>query len=114
MSIIQLHPVTVTRAQVDIAMQMMVSTHGEGKPVTIEEVDSQKTIWVTMRDRNQMEVFLLHLAMIVSGDALAGEVSKMPTVVDAQDVILNMAVFHDALNEYPGYPRIFVLKLKTA
>lgn len=56
-------------------------------------------IQVTVKGRDEMEAFMLVLATIVSGDALAGEVSALPTVVDVQELLSIMEIFRMRMDE---------------
>jgi hypothetical protein len=56
-------------------------------------------IQVTVRGRHEMEAFMLVLATIVAGDALVGEVSKLPTVVDVEDLLSIMEIFRMRMDE---------------
>lgn len=56
-------------------------------------------IQVTVKGHHEMEAFMLVLATIVSGDALVGEVSALPTVVDVHDLLDIMEIFRMRMDE---------------
>lgn len=72
----------------------------------------QDLVQIEVDGRDEIETFMLTLACIVSGDALAGEVSKLPTVVDAQDLFDIMAEFRSRLEEMEDQDEHFVLTLE--
>lgn len=116
MSLIILETRPVTRTQIDTAVRLFMPGHPVGFDLTVYQPFNlaKNLIQVGMKGRAEIESFMLRLAMIVSGDALSSPVANMPTVVDAQDVLLTMAIFRGRLEEMEHSDERFVLTLELA
>lgn len=66
---------------------------------------------VQINGRNEMEMFILFLSMIVSGDALVNGSSSFPTVVDADDILDITEFFRDIVEELEN-DDVFLLTLR--
>lgn len=104
----------VTRQQIDTAVRTFKSGRSELYNISVRQPHNipSNSVQIEMEGRAEVEEFMLRLAMITSGDALAGEVTNMPTVVDTEDILLRMAIFRIALDEVEEDR--FVLELKLS
>lgn len=88
----------VSERQIAIALEQCgLSSEHSWTQVLIPPYDH--LIQVTVKGRDEMEAFMLVLATIIAGDALVGEVSKLPTVVDVQDLLEIMEIFRMRMDE---------------
>lgn len=115
MSLITLATLPVTRQQIDTALRGFLPVQEADHSVMVRQPFNmpKDRIQVEMKGRAEVEHFMLRLAMIVSGDALS-PVTGMPTVVDAEEILIAMSVFRGRLEELEHSDESFILTLELA
>lgn len=100
MSVTKLKAVNLSEEQIEDAVRRLqnrvpMAEVRLSRPFTMPE----NLRLVQINGRNEMEMFILFLSMIVSGDALVNASSSFPTVVDADDILDLTEFFRDIVEE---------------
>lgn len=93
--------VPVHLPQIEKAVEILQDRHRQAEVRSYRPFTLPEELWcVEINGRNDLESFILILAMVVSGDALsAGSSESFPSVVDVEDIMYVTEFFRDRVEE---------------